>query len=193
MGHFSNPAIRILDGTRLPSMEHRYMITNHPVLRLIVWLTLVGANVMLWLFFYLYFIDGAPPAVFNNVPFPVNKAIYEPGEDIVLTLDYCKDKQYEVVIYPSFVDGVVFYLPPINTTGFSTGCGLTTYRIPVPDKIPDGSYHIAGVNVYEVNVLRNRSVPWKTEQFEIKRNSNDMPCHGSGSIVCPHGNQHRIN
>lgn len=149
-----------------PHEAHHKGISN--AWKCAAWLAIIGQGVFLWLGIYLYLFQGAHPVEFKNMPFPVDAAIYEHGDYIILEAEYCKNTyEGETTVYISFIDGLVFDRPAQIVSGVPKGCGTARFRVQVPQTLPAGEYKLIGKNVYHVNVLRDRTVTWETVKFRI--------------------------
>lgn len=138
------------------------------------WTAILMANAMMLLGFWMIFLEGRTPIEFKNAPFPTDKEVYRRGETVTVTVDYCKKKNYPTIIYPAFVDGVIYYLPQITTAGFPVGCNKTSYEFRVPSTLMTGRYHLQGQNAYRVNVLSTRLVDWSTTYFDVVMGPDDI-------------------
>ena len=119
-------------------------------------------------FLYLFCIQGNPPAQYNNIPFPVDQETYQAGEVVAVYVDVCKPKHRAVLSEAMIVDGFMVPLAPITTSGMEEGCTtewLIGYKL--PSFLPVGEYYMKGVNTYEINFLRSRSIEWETAKFTI--------------------------
>lgn len=116
---------------------------------------------------YLYMFHENPPAVLMS-PIPVDKAVYRRGEPVFGTVEYCRYTKVPVTVYISFVDSLVYTVPPHVTTGMPIGCGtIYSKLVDVPVSFPLGTYYLIGKNGYKVNFLVTRYVEWYTVPFEV--------------------------
>jgi len=120
-----------------------------------------------WLVYLVHF-DDNPPVTFNELPFPVEKAVYHTGEPIVATLDFCRYTDVGFTAHNSFVNELIYALPSFTASGAQQGCHKIQARLSViPVHLPPGRYRLMGRNVYCVNVLACRTVEWSTVEFTI--------------------------
>jgi len=133
----------------------------------------IVAVAMVWAI-YLVAFQGNPPSRIFNDPLPVDKAVYYPGDDIVITIDYCRYTEVPFTSNVSFVDSLVFALPPHVIVGAPKGCGVVNgFVATVPESLPPGTYYLLGRNVYEVNVLATRTLAWTSQSFEVVHRDED--------------------
>lgn len=135
------------------------------------WLSfLVLVNASIVIVGWLYFVDGRTPVEFKNVPMPVDMPVYKYGDVINVFADYCKYEGVPSTVYLQFVDGIVFDVGEPIVLNSPVGCDAKNFPIiRVPDKLPIGEYYLRGENVYKVNILRSRSVSWKTKWFRVEK------------------------
>ncbi len=129
--------------------------------------TVIGNLGLILLFLYLYLFHATLPIEYKNSPFPVSKEVYKTGEEVEMVVDYCKYWEGEFTRQMSFVDGLIFVVPPVVVTGAEKGCRSTLFRVKIPETLPSGTYHISGANAYHVNFTRDRTVSWQTVKFRV--------------------------
>jgi hypothetical protein len=103
--------------------------------------------------------------VLNN-PVPVDKTSYKPGDTIYATVDYCKYTDKTAQVSVAFVDGIIYYMPT-TTTNVENGCHKVVVKCAVVPDMPSGTYHIIVNVLYKVNPVREVSIPYWTQDFQI--------------------------
>lgn len=142
-------------------------------------IVIVGGSMVLC---YLAFIDGGKPIQIYDQPVmtvepstdengnPVEKRVFYTGEDLNYVIDYCKHRNVPAKMYGSYIDTVKIDMPVVEIK-IPVGCGsrISSYY-KVPKILPSGIYHFEVELVYEVNPLREVSVKFQTQEFEIINN-----------------------
>ena len=117
---------------------------------------------------YLVAFDANPPVVYNNLPFPVDKAQYRAGEEIIITADYCKFTNVPFHAHVAFVDGLIFSVPEVSVIGGQMGCNTINTNVgAIPANLPPGRYYLSVKNEYRVNFMATRTVEWTTVEFDV--------------------------
>ena len=118
---------------------------------------------------YLIAFHENPAAVIYNNPMPTDKLVYSRGDTIYFTIQYCRYTTVPTTTYISFVNFLIYDVPPRTFQGGPAGCGTVRGGVVViPDNLPPGKYHLIGKNKYDVNFLVSRYTNWHTAEFEIK-------------------------
>lgn len=133
---------------------------------IVSWVTLALAAVLVLTIGYLLFVDGNPPVEIET-PVQVDKEVYEQGDTIWMTVNYCRYVDATATIYSAYVSDAIRVNVPAEVTNTLTGCGETMIRETIPADLPPGIYSRVSRGVYEVNVLAHRTVDWYTEEFEV--------------------------
>jgi len=145
-------------------MKHDWVFLLNLFLSIMISIIIVG-------FVYFFWFDSNPPVVFKNVPFPIDKSVYHPGDPLIATIDYCRNTDVSGVADDSFVDDVVFAIPKKHFSGVPEGCGIIQARLlTIPEHLPPGDYYLMGRNTYRVNVVATRVVEWRTQMFSVSLN-----------------------
>lgn len=123
-----------------------------------------------WTVLAVYWIgfDANPPATFSS-PLAVDKAVYNVGDSIVVTFNYCRYTSAPATIYNSLVGEIVYNLPPreIGATA-KLGCGVTKVTsASIPSGIISGTYYLKTRSEFVVNPLATRFTEWHTVEFEV--------------------------
>lgn len=131
-------------------------------------LALIALALALMLYYGLLYDN--PPAVFNNVPFPVEPQIVRAGDMLTVTSDLCRYTDVPVTIYRTWANDLSYLQSPEVFGGAPAGCGVNHFLVMVPAELPPGEYHIHYRFVYEVSPLSfPRVVEAHTEPFEVVR------------------------
>ncbi len=104
---------------------------------------------------------------FKKDEFSVITKKVQQGGLLRYTISYCRTKGYPLTVSRSFVDGIIFTTPSIESH-LPEGCHKgEEIRVPVPTDLPAGVMHLDNIYTSRVNPLRTVSVRHKTETFEI--------------------------
>ena len=143
------------------------------------WVIILATLATMGVGYYFLFVQGNPPIEFLNMPFPVDKKVYHPGDTITMLVNY--DRHISALVTRSTYLNDSYPIPlELSTDGdvtpTGTGTVLLTYVIP-PSYVPaqGDDYYISGTSIYHVNFLRDRIVTWKSETFRIEPASGVSP------------------
>jgi hypothetical protein len=137
---------------------------KHTILFWVSMITICLGILLMSSLYYMYFLQDMTPIVVKNEPIPVTLV----NDDIILHMDICKYTDAPATLYLSFVDGIMFTIPPQRFAGLNKGeCGMQNLMIELPTTIPKGEYHIHARSVYKINSLTERVVEWGTENFVL--------------------------
>ena len=124
---------------------------------------------------WFYGVDTRHPIVFNNLPFPVDKAVYLPGENVVSTVDGCVNASRPSItaieVRGEEKAGVrKNYVLPARYAPASPTTGCFKVQIPtaLPGDILPGTYHFEADRTFQVNRFAKRTVHWSTAPFEVR-------------------------
>ena len=144
-------------------------------IEIVMAVTFILANSMMIGGFYLYYFQNNPPVEYLNTPFPVDRspAIYYPGDEVTLYVEYKKQAASPITVQTALVDSYLLPFPAFTTNGApvtkGTGAILLTFTIPSNFILAENDYyHFEGISIYHVNFLADREVPWKSAEFQIK-------------------------
>lgn len=117
---------------------------------------------------YLLIFHQNPPVEFYNLPFPTDKQTYSAGDDVLITVELCRNTLAPFDLDLNFVDGLIYSTPGQSFSGAPLGCmTLVTNAAEIPKNLPPGEYYITAKNEYKVNFLATRLVEWSTTKFEV--------------------------
>lgn len=137
-------------------------------------ITLVIAAILLVGMLYLLMFDANPPIEVES-PVPVDREVYQPGDEMFMTATYCRYSDGPATIFPQFVNrdnDLIWSLDPV-LTNLSPGCKTTQVRSVIPEALPPGIYRRESRAVYDVNPLADRVAYWFTDWFEIVEVQNE--------------------
>lgn len=118
---------------------------------------------------YWWFFPEQVVTVSNPTEIKTDKRVYQQGERIIYTLDYCKTRQIQGKVTRSLVDGFVIPYGSIESD-LPVGCRkFFVYDLHIPEYTPPGIYHIEGSGEYHVNPIQTNRNCWRTEDFEVVR------------------------
>ena len=138
---------------------------KHTILYHLSVATLFMAIILLFVFRYLLLLDGN-----NVIEYKGPMKIVDVGQkEITVALEYCKTRYLPVEVYVSYVDGIIYSLPVKTSASLPLGCNTVNKVYDLPEKIPNGVYHLDVDTSLKVNRLRTITEHWETEQFEVKR------------------------
>lgn len=131
-------------------------------------LALILSGVAIFTLFYILFwpVQVIKP---NTIPYKVLTPIVKVGGDLVYQVDACKFIDSKATVYRSFVDGQR-YPALISFNNIRKGCGITNVKIPVPNFVIPGKYHLELDIEYRINALKSVTYHFRTEEFYIIEN-----------------------
>jgi len=99
---------------------------------------------------------------------PVDREVYLSGDQIVVTINYCRYTDVTFTTSMSFSNNLIYELPSRKIIGAPRGCGIVNSVLAVvPDGLPPGRYKLVGKNEYPVNSLVTRVLNWETVEFGV--------------------------
>ena len=102
----------------------------------------------------------------NNVQ--VDKEVYQTGERITYTVDYCKSRRLPSILSASLVDGVRINYDAANSN-FDAGCHVTDVSdLTIPSFVATGVYHLEITAEYQINPIRKSFVTFRTVDFRVE-------------------------
>lgn len=128
------------------------------------------ASVVLLALLYWLFFDTPVPIQFTNLPFPVDKSEYRPGEKVVRTADACRFTLAPARISQGLRGTQNYDYPEFTVTTQHLDCGTSRIPVALPGDLPPGTYYLVAVVQYEVNPLAVRTVRWQTVPFTVVAN-----------------------
>ena len=136
---------------------------------LVIWSLFLTACLVMLLAasFWFYVLDTPHPIVFNNLPFPVSRESYRPGDTVEYIVDRCRNTEQPATFTTTLVGPTkVFFWPQLSGIS-TTGCTVATVQRQLPAELLPGTYTIEGRSDFQVNSFALRSVPWMTVEFEV--------------------------
>ena len=102
-------------------------------------------------------------------PVVTDKQEYKVGETIKYDLDFCIYKKTKVTISKRFVDGTVHFMPSYDIVSGDMGCHHNDKVVGavIPLNLEPGEYILEITALHYVNPIRDFSVMWETEPFQI--------------------------
>lgn len=88
------------------------------------------------------------------------------GDDLLYKVYFCINYKAPTTITRSIQDGVIYYLPT-HTNSFELGCTAHTKEVTIPKNISPGFYFINHHVVVKLNPVRDYSMEYNTELFEV--------------------------
>jgi len=141
-------------------------MNRHMIIGWTTFIALVDASILVAA--YLYFVNVSPPAVIKNSPMPTRMQEYRHGDVIQVFADYCKNVSAPATLDIQFVDGIVFDVGEPTRMNSPMGCDQKWFDVVrVSDKLPPGEYYLRGQSTYQVNILRSRTIDWRTQWFRV--------------------------
>lgn len=144
------------------------------IMKVVGYITITGTFILIGVISsYLFY---TPKYFETKQPFKLSKTEYHIGETLTYTSEYCKYADYiPLRIERSLVDGYVYPLPvssasAVSLPSFPVGCRTLNIEVPliVPANTPTGKqYHVEIVIDYKINILRNETRTFKTEEFVL--------------------------
>lgn len=122
-------------------------------------------------FDFLYFVDGVlinVPLKFKTNVGTVDKEVYHRGEPVAFLWDYCKGVDTTSNISINLQDGIIYFLPEVQSNR-PKGCyNSFTVVAKIPDAIPSGEYKLTGIVHFRVNPIKNIDYTVESNTFTIE-------------------------
>ncbi len=106
------------------------------------------------------------PLVLNTPKFKVLTPIVKQGGVLQYVSDYCKYMKLSATTTRSFVNGIIYNVPSIDTNR-PCGCFKTTFQVDIPKELPVGKFYMHLIYKYKVNPIRTIVVEQNTEEFTV--------------------------
>ena len=130
-----------------------------------VWFILLSAMVTIGLIIF-WLSYPYKPVEFKDGPFKVKTLEVKVGGHVEYEVNVCKNVDYGGKISRTFIDGVIYTTPDIETN-MEKGCSDRIISVYIPRALPEGTYTIKTNYHYQVNPIRTVDVVTYTEQFKI--------------------------
>jgi hypothetical protein len=128
--------------------------------------TLILAITMLLYFAYLMFYP-----IKINYNFPDNystlKSQYRQGEVFTYRIHYIKYVSYPATAIRSFVDGIAFTLPTIQTNHPMGEQNFIANNVTIPNCLPPGKYTFHATVIFKINAFRDIVIYMKSNEFTV--------------------------
>jgi hypothetical protein len=111
---------------------------------------------------------------YNNLPFPVDKEVYEPGDNIDYTFNYCKHIGARASVTRTLTNASrTIELEGFESSSFATGCGEVSSAVPIPIYAQPGVYRMLITVDFDVHPLRTITYRLETQEFEVVEPQNN--------------------
>ena len=130
-----------------------------------VCITIVAAG--MGLLFYWSFYPYKIMTIKNQMSLPIDKKVYQAGDRIIYTLDYCKTMDITGKLFRAISDGITVNYETIESN-IPVGCHIINRGdLVIPEFLPSGEYFIRSTSEWQVNPIRRVTMNFKTEPFEV--------------------------
>ena len=146
---------------------------KHPltILSIVTFLSL--GFLMVLVGYWLFWPDNIV-TISNPNSIQIDKAVYAPGDRITYTLSYCKTAPMTANVMRALVNDYRTLYDTVESN-LPTGCHTTKINeLTIPSFAPDGTYHLTGEADYKINPLRTFTVMWRTVDFQVKQNNENI-------------------
>lgn len=116
---------------------------------------------------YLMFIDGNNVASFNNLPFPIDKHEYQPGERVFYNISFCKTRPIVAVVNWALINDAVTDIPERQGKSIDVGCKNVSSSLRIPEYAIEGDHYFKGTFQYQANPFRTITYDVETEHFNV--------------------------
>lgn len=107
------------------------------------------------------------PIVFNNLPYKVDSKMVRAGGLLSYNVDYCKYNNLIPQFTKSFVNGIIYIVPPEGAVVKPSGCHVVKIVITIPETLPPDTYILKISYRYQVNPIRTVDVMAQSEPFKV--------------------------
>lgn len=135
-------------------------------IHIIAWFTIISALALMGLFIF-WLVYPYQTTDFINSPFPVQNKKVKVGGYVFYRVDYCKYTDLIPEVSKTFIDGVLYTIPPAVGAKNPMGCHTNLVQTYVPKALVPGKYVIQINYKYHVNPLREIEIKTETEPFEV--------------------------
>lgn len=148
------------------------------ILNIAAGIILVIAFIFIIICSYLLFIEDNPPQEIR-LPMQVDKSVYEPGDEILVTANYCRYTSAAATRYVTYINkttGRLFPLEPTEVNSFPVSprnCDIianpetATIAQKLPASLTTGDYVRHSKLEFHVNIMANRTIELETETFRV--------------------------
>ena len=130
------------------------------------WGTIIAAISLMSLFIF-WMVYPYKATEFTNVPYPVQNKEVESGGYVFYNVHYCKYSDTIPQVSKSFIDGVLYTIPPAVGAVVEKGCHEFLVQTYVPKALVPGTYIIQINYKFRMNPLKTIEVTTETEPFTV--------------------------
>lgn len=134
-------------------------------MKFVAWFTIISALALMFLCIY-WMVYPYKTTEFTS-PYKVKEKTVPRGGYVFYDVPYCKYTELIPDISKSFIDGVLYTIPPAVGAKIPLGCHTMTVQTYVPKALVPGNYIIQINYKYKVNPLRTIQVATQTEEFAV--------------------------
>jgi hypothetical protein len=138
--------------------------------KIIVWIAyiiiIIAIGLMLLFGFWMFY--PYKTIVFNNVPFPVNKSEYNPGDSLIYAVDYCKYTNIIPNVARFYVNGIIYLISSNPAVYKPKGCDRAYVQLIIPESLMADTYYLKISYAYKVNPIRTITIEASTSAFLVK-------------------------
>ncbi len=100
----------------------------------------------------------------------VKTPVVHHGENLIYTVDYCKYTSAPSIVYRTLraTDDSSIIPFPVAMTVPPQGCHEVDIPLAISKEVATGTYYMAAIATFKINPIRDISVSFKSNNFEIK-------------------------
>jgi hypothetical protein len=135
--------------------------------KFIYYLSMTSIVVAGILILYVFYLTFYPFQIVTLNQFSTDKAVYFPGEDVELTLDFEKHHNFKSEVNFYVANGMTY---PLTTTGAQRKVGMTKTKVVkhIPPELHPGTYRIYVDIAYRPISIRPEIIyTWSTNEFVV--------------------------
>ena len=136
--------------------DHKIPYYISMITLLLAWALLIHIT---WLGLYPY-----EPLVINRVT--ILGDTFQRGGLLMYEIDFCKNMDISATVAKHFEDGILYRLRS-EESHLEKGCHVKTIALEIPHNMPIGKYKLCSSATYHVNQIRDITVKYSTEEFEV--------------------------
>lgn len=130
------------------------------------WVAILSANFLIILLAVWMFWPYKTITFKNGEQKVLNKTL-RGGSYLSYEVDYCKYTKIVPIVTKTFIDGILYVLPPNIAIEKPVGCAKIVSQVYIPKALPPGKYILKSSYRYQVNPVRFIDVVTETEKFEV--------------------------
>jgi hypothetical protein len=128
-------------------------------------LTLIVAGLILVLLFY-WGVYPYDPLTVNKAEIINTNSTVTQGDILAIKLNYTKRNDVPGLGVRSFVDGIVYQVPPAPGM-LPVGTHTVIREITIPESLPPGEYYLNNTVLFKMNPIRTVTEVWNTPNFKV--------------------------